>query len=108
MNGGWIETAATVITRREPKTPMEFYSRVLWTIMALIIAPPFSPIPSPFKIVFLSLAVMLLAILGIFVSYLVVKKPENLLYGAETHFEKWKAVYSDKGATPQHGDPVIT
>jgi small-conductance mechanosensitive channel len=103
--GGWMESFTAVMTKREPKTPVAFYSRMLWVITALIVAPLYASIPSEFKIAFLVIGVVLFIALGIFISVLVWKKPAHLLSGEETHLERYKIEYaqgygSDKGATP--------
>ena len=88
---------------------MAFFSRVLWIIVAFIVGPLYSNINPNYKPLFPIVGIVLGVLLVIWVSYFAWKKPEYLLYGAETHFEKWKTTfYGDKGQTPQMGDPVIT
>lgn len=98
-----LEMASGVLTKREVKTPMAFYSRIVWVILALIVAPLYSHIGEPYQSAFPIIGIVLLVGLIVWVGFLNYKKPELLLYGAETHFEKWKMSYgSDKGSTADH------
>jgi len=47
MGTPWIQAAAEVLTRRETKTPMAFYTRFLLVIFAAIVAPLYSPVGLP-------------------------------------------------------------
>lgn len=79
---------------------MAFYSRIVWVILALIVAPLYSHIAQPYQSAFPIIGIALFVALLIWVGFLNYKKPELLLYGAEAHFEKWKMSFgSDKGST---------
>jgi hypothetical protein len=86
----WLETASIVLTKREPKTPMAFYLRIIWVILALIIAPPYSGLPESYKIAFPIIGIALFALVLIWVCFLNYFKPKYLLYGEKSHFEEWK------------------
>jgi hypothetical protein len=87
---GWIETISIALTKREPRTPMAFYNRLLLVIAAFIVAPLYSNINPSYKVIFPYAGIGLALGLFVWVSIFAWKKPEHLLYGAETHFEKWK------------------
>lgn len=100
-----LEVAAGVLTKREVKTPMAFYSRITWVILALIVAPLYSKVSAPYQTAFPIIGIVLFVALLCWVGFLNYKKPELLLYGAEAHFEKWRMEYipgprSDVGSTP--------
>src|ERR1700688_1913975 len=86
----WLETASIVLTRREPKTPMAFYLRIVWVILALIIAPPYSGLPENYRVAFPIIGIVLFALVLIWVCFLNYFKPKYLLYGEKSHFEEWK------------------
>ena len=103
-----LETASGVLTRKEVKTPMAFYSRIVWVILALIVAPLYSRVGEPYQSAFPIVGILLFIALLVWVAFLNYKKPELLLYGAEAHFEKWRMEYapgvrSGMGATPPLG-----
>jgi len=99
MAGEWIVTMTQAMTRKEPKTPMAFYSRMLWVVFALIVAPLYSPgVSVGFKVAFATTGVLIALALAIWVSVFAWKKPKYLLYGAETHFEEWKAERKQAGS----------
>ena len=107
-----LEIASGVLTKREVKTPMAFYTRMIWVILALIVAPPYSHLADPYKSLLPIAGVLLFVALLVWVAFLNYKKPELLLYGAETHFEKWRmeyaptAVSSGTGSTGPLGDLI--
>jgi hypothetical protein len=107
-----LEIASGVLTKREVKTPMAFYSRMIWVILALIVAPPYSHLNDPYKSLLPIAGVILFIGLLLWVGFLNYKKPEYLLYGAETHFEKWRmeyaptAISSGIGSTPSSSSPL--
>ena len=89
---------AQLLGRREPKTPMSFYTRFLLVVISAIVAPTYSSIGETAKLFFLSCALLLGAAILIWVGVLTWCRPENLLFGADTHFEKWKMGFgTDKG-----------
>ena len=111
MAVGW-ESIALALAKREPKTPMAFYNRMLWVLVALIVAPLYSNIEPTYKLPVLAIGISLSVILGIWVTIFAWKKPDYLLYGAETHFEKWKEERKQPGTgqtlvsgPPQHEAP---
>ncbi len=94
----WWEAVSAVVTRREPKTPMAFCNRMLWVVMAIIVAPLYSNIEPQIKPRFIEIGIVIGILVFIWVNAFAWLKPENLLYGAEIHFEKWKTEYgTDKG-----------
>jgi hypothetical protein len=98
MEGHWIQVAGDLLTRRETKTPMAFYTRFLFVILAAVVAPLYSGIGPMAKITFLSVSIGFGVLLAVWVSIFAWYKPEHLLYGAETHFEKWKMAFgTEKG-----------
>jgi hypothetical protein len=108
MDPRLLEIASGVLTKREVKTPMAFYTRMIWVILALIIAPPYSHLSDPYKALLPVAGVALFIGLLVWVGFLNYTKPDHLLYGAETHFEKWKLAYaSGEGKTPtEHPSPL--
>ena len=86
----WLETASIVLTKREPKTPMAFYLRIIWVILALIIAPPYSNLPDTYKAAFPIIGIVLFVLILIWVCFLNYAKPKYLLYGEKSHFAEWK------------------
>ena len=94
----WWQTASLVLTKREPKTPMAFYSRLLWVITSIIIGPLYANISPLYKVVFVIAGGVLMVLLAIWVSVFAWKKPKYLLYGAEAHFEEWKVEAKRAGA----------
>jgi len=97
-----LETASGVLTRKEVKTPMAFYSRIVWVLLALIVAPLYSHVGEPYQAAFPIIGIVLLVALLVWVGFLNYRKPELLLYGAEAHFEERKMEFfrSGMGATP--------
>ncbi len=93
MAGEWIETFTSLLSKREIKTPMAFYTKVLWVIVATVVAPLYSNIDVSLKAVFVWVGVGFAVILCIWISFFAWKKPDHLLFGAEAHFEKWKIAY---------------
>ena len=93
----WLQ-GLSVIFRREPKTPMAFCNRMLWVVIATIVAPLYSNIDPKIKPWFVATgALMGVGVFG-WVQIFSWKKPDHLLYGAEIHFEKWKTAFgTDKG-----------
>jgi len=89
---------------------MAFYNRMLIAIAAIGSATFYAPMDLHKWIAF-SVAIGLIVILSIWVSIFSWKKPDHLLYGAETHFEQWKTMYAlgsgGAGSTPQAGETVI-
>lgn len=86
------------------KTPMAFYSRIVWVLLALIVAPLYSSIGEPYRSAFPIVGIVLFIGVTAWVAFLNYRKPDYLLYGAETHFEKWRIEYapgygSGKGST---------
>ena len=108
MDGGW-QQVVSVLTKREPKTPMAFYSGLLWGATALIVAPLYSNIDPARKPLFVFAGAGLGIVVAIWVTIFAWIKPEHLLYGAEIHFEKWRREYfpgdygSTKAQTPNLG-----
>jgi hypothetical protein len=103
-----LEIASGVLTKREVKTPMAFYSRIVWVVLALVIAPLYSRVGAPYQSVFPIVGIILFIVLLGWVAFLNYTKPELLLYGAEAHFEKWRMEYvpgprSGAGSTPPLG-----
>jgi len=76
---------------------MAFYSRIPLVIAAIII-PTFYANMDAHKWIACSAAILLLVLIAIWVSIFSWKKPEHLLYGAETHFEKWKVEHKEPGS----------
>jgi hypothetical protein len=101
-----LETASGVLTKREVKTPMDFYSRIVWVILALIVAPLYSRVGEPYQSAFPIVGIILFVAVLAWVGFLNYTDPGKLLYGAETHFEKWrmeterKEVGSGKSLSP--------
>jgi len=94
----WLEAISVVMTRREPKTPMAFCNRMLWVVTVIIVAPLYSNIDSQKKPWFAVTGIVIGVLVFIWVNIFAWLKPENLLYGAEIHFEKWKtALGTDRG-----------
>jgi|SRR5580658_1832777 hypothetical protein len=86
----WLETASVVLTKREPKTPMAFYLRIIWVILALIVVPPYSGLPEVYKTAFPIVGIVLFVVVLGWVGFLNYYKPKYLLYGEKSHFEEWK------------------
>jgi hypothetical protein len=108
MDRGILEIASSVLTKREVKTPLAFYTRMIWVILALIVAPPYSHLADPYKNLLPVTGVLLfIGLLG-WVGFLNYKKPEFLLYGAETHFEKWRMEYSPGYASGAGSTPPLS
>lgn len=78
---------------------MAFYVRFLFVVMALVTAPLYAPdISAHAKIVLVSVGIAIAVTSFIWVSVFAWFKPEHLLYGAESHFEKWRiGLGSDRG-----------
>ena len=93
MSNGFWNAATEVLGRRAPKTPMAFYMRFLFVPLAGILGPTYSSIDGTAKLWFLGLALFLGFADFVWVAILTWCRPENLLYGADTHFEKWKMAY---------------
>ena len=104
MDVGFWAAAFKHFGRREPKTPMSFYSRFLWVIVIGIAGPFYSDIDHEAKIVFIALFLALAVALLIWVAILNWNRPEYLLYGAEKHFEKWKMAYGTEQGTAVNAD----
>jgi hypothetical protein len=95
---GFVETITLAVTKREPKTPMAFYNRLLVVIVAFIVAPLYSNITPTYKPVFPYVGIGLAVALFVWVSVFAWKKPKHLLYGAEAHFEEWKFERKNAGS----------
>jgi len=94
----WWEAVSMVMTKREPKTPMAFCNRMLWVVMAIIIAPLYSNIDPETKTKFVVVGIAIGVAIFVWVNVFAWLKPEHLLYGAEIHFEKWKTAFgTDRG-----------
>ena len=93
----WLEIISVAITKREAKTPMSFYTRLLWIIAAMILGPLYAPIEAVYKPIFLIVGIVMALGLAIWVSYFSWKKPKNLLYGAESHIEEFKIEAKNAG-----------
>ena len=93
METGFWTAAFQHLGRREPKTPMSFYLRFLWVIAVGLASPFYSDINATAKVVFIALFFTLGVGVLVWVGVLNWCRPENLLYGAEKHFEKWKMAY---------------
>lgn len=106
----WLETITVALTKRETRTPMSFYSRLLWIIAAMILGPLYSNIGPVYKLVFLIVGIVMALGLTIWVSYFAWKKPKYLLYGAETHLEEYslerKHAESGKTLSSGVGEPL--
>ncbi len=77
---------------------MAFCNRMLWVVIAIIAAPLYSNIDPLKKPQFVVSGIVIGVLVFIWVNIFAWIKPENLLYGAEIHFEKWKTAYgTDKG-----------
>jgi hypothetical protein len=100
----WVEVVS-VMTRGTPKTPMAFFNRLLVVIGTIVVAALYSNIDPRYKAISLVVGAALLVCDAVWVGYFSWTKPENLLYGAETHFEKWRMgeFRSGMGATPPLG-----
>jgi hypothetical protein len=88
INMGWLETITIAITKKEAKTPMSFYTRLLWIIAAMILGPLYAPIDATYKLIFLCVGIAMALGLTVWVSYFAWRKPKYLLYGAESHIEE--------------------
>ena len=93
----WLETITVALTRREAKTPMSFYNRLLWIIAVMILGPLYANIGAEYKIVFPVVGIVMALGLAMWVSYFAWKKPKHLLYGAESHFEEWSIEHKQAG-----------
>jgi hypothetical protein len=108
---GGLETLAIALTKREPKTPMAFFNKALYAIAAVGIAPLYSNLEPWYKIRFVITACVFIGALLVWISIYSWFKPQHLLYGAESHLEKWRLEYaasatsSGAGATVQSGQP---
>jgi hypothetical protein len=87
---GWLETITVAITKREAKTPMSFYIRLLWIVAAMILGPLYAPIDASYKPIFLGVGIAMAIGLAVWVSYFAWAKPKYLLYAAESHIEEFK------------------
>ena len=92
--------ASQLAGRREPKTPMAFYLRVLMVAVVSIVALSYAEGVDSNVRAGVIVAMVVLAIVDlVWVAVLNWNRPDSLLYGAETHFEKWKMVYgTEQGA----------
>jgi hypothetical protein len=96
--GSWLGVTADVLSRRETKTPMAFYTRFLFVLMTMVAAPLYANIDPTTKVTMLAVTIAIGVLLVVWVSIFAWCKPEHLLYGAETHFEKWKIGFgTEKG-----------
>jgi hypothetical protein len=93
----WLETMTVALTKREAKTPMSFYNRLLWIIGAMILGPLYANIGAEYKLVFLVVGIVMALALTVWVSYFAWVKPKHLLYGAESHFEEWSIEHKVAG-----------
>ena len=84
----WLEVITVALTKKEPKTPMSFYNRLLWIIAAMILGPLYAPIDATYKPVFLGVGIVMALGLAIWVSVFSWKRPKHLLYGADSHMEE--------------------
>jgi hypothetical protein len=107
---GW-DTLAIALTKREPKTPMAFFNRALIALTVLGAVPMYSALEPVYKVGFCITGFALVVALAIWISVYSWHKPQNLLYGAESHLEKWRLEYaasatsSGAGQTVQAGQP---
>jgi len=85
----WLETITVALTKREARTPMSFYNRLLWIVAVMIIAPLYANIEPGYKLAFLVIGIAMALALAVWVSYFAWQKPKHLLYGAESHLEEW-------------------
>jgi hypothetical protein len=100
----WASVLHAIVSRKDPKTPMSFYTRAIWMIIAGVAGSSWEG--SGVSVEARSAALYGWLALGtallIWVAFLNWYRPEHLLYGAETHFEKWKIAFgSDQGAAAQ-------
>jgi hypothetical protein len=100
-NMGWLETITVAITKKEPKTPMSFYTRLLWIIAAMILGPLYAPIDATYKPIFLGVGIVMALGLSVWVSYFAWTKPKHLLYAAESHIEEFKIEAKGGELTPE-------
>ena len=103
----WSQAIATIFSK-QPKTPMSFYSRLIWIVLAGIIGPLYSNLGQATKPYFVMASLGLALAVAIWVSILVWYRPEHLLYGAETHFEKWKTAYGTEQGAALSTRPTTT
>jgi hypothetical protein len=69
---------------------MAFYLRIVWVILALIVAPPYSGLPDTYKAAFPITGIVLFIFVVGWVGFLNYFKPKFLLYGEKSHLEEWK------------------
>ncbi len=96
---GFYETLTSALSRREVKTPMAFYSRVLWVAIALILGPLYSSLEAKLQVILVSIGIALAVGVCVWVSFFAWKKPEYLLFEAETHFQRWRISYGTEMGT---------
>jgi hypothetical protein len=96
---GLLKVASGLLTKPRIRTPIAFFSRIVWVPVALIFAPLYSPLGDLSKGLLSIVGVLLFVAIGIYVGFLTYTKPDILLYGAEEHLEKWKYHAAPKGST---------
>lgn len=77
---------------------MAFYLRIIWVVLALIVAPPYSNLPEYYKVFFPITGVLLFVAVLIWVAFLNYKYPKLALYGDKSHFEEWKVERKKPGS----------
>ena len=102
----WASVLQAMLARRDPKTPLSFYTRFVWVVVVGVGGLSFNDlsIDAPTRAWLiggcLSLGVGVVAWVGV----LNWCRPENLLYGADAHLEKWKISYGTDQGTAAESD----
>ena len=98
-----LSPLVSLLFSREPKTPMSFFTRLLWVIAITIVSVLYSNLQESSKFYFVQFALILGSAVVAVIVVLTWFKPDHLLYGAAAHLEKWKTAYgSDKGPASEH------
>ena len=93
MDAGFWAAVLQHFGRREPKTPMAFYTRLIWVVVVGLAGGFYWEVDIVTRAYMIVPFFLLAVAVFCWVAYLNWHRPEHLLYGEHTHFEKWKLAY---------------
>ena len=101
----WVQLA-TAAFKRTPKTPLSFFCRLAWIVGGIVFGALYSNISIAQKEFAVGFALIFLAAEFVLILAFVWLRPEYLLYGADTHFERWKTTF-DKTWNRHRGRQIM-